>query len=590
MAESTKRKSKINTWKPKEYQKIVEKDGKLFICHFDRLFGHKEKLSVYEKFVIGKESYINQLDIITQYTNFFINNYDFDDELVSAYLKVKFALDRDHLFDENNMRSYISFLYEIMFTDTMVEKIIRLVEENYLDDIETTDDDKKKYLKNNKKHLESLEFTNQHIKILLEISFGMKIMSPALFHYIQKNKIKIEKDSEIIFYFYENLFHLFGYSDTYNMYDEAGNTVSEEIEKEIVENFIRDNKIRPTYDKDGEKLYWFTDKEGELFYYKKNQINLYNKLYVYVKAKVLEAYANNSTIFSQREIFGTDVYSVVNQFTKKVLISENVVKYKFNEIWDPKLKKYKENIIGFNKTIIKFQLNYFLKEQYATNLAEVTNVKNSEGLSGSDKMMMNATKIDEGSIVIADLNIKFTIDRIKKQIDVPISDEEIDFYMEHHNPSKIQTQLVYAYYTKYFGSYRDLNLLTKRDYITLLILLKKKLLIELGYEKDEQGVIHCASLPYLLCGNLTDKVNTRIIRNNRFTNKVKDDYLYKNLMENKYYLLECIKPDFIMSLLSSLINTRFTYVTYEYPELLGTEILYSEDKISDECLFFLNSL
>ena len=33
--------------------------------------------------------------------------------------------------------------------------------------------DVKKYLKNEKKHLESLEFTNQHIKILLRISFGM---------------------------------------------------------------------------------------------------------------------------------------------------------------------------------------------------------------------------------------------------------------------------------------------------------------------------------------------------------------------------------------------------------------------------------
>ena len=61
---------------------------------------------------------------------------------------------------------------------------------------------------------------------------------------------------------------------------------------------------------------------------------MYNKLYVYVKAKVLESNANNAPIFNQREIFGVDVFSVVNQFTKKVLISENVVKYKFNEHWD----------------------------------------------------------------------------------------------------------------------------------------------------------------------------------------------------------------------------------------------------------------
>ena len=99
---------------------------------------------------------------------------------------------------------------------------------------------------------------------------------------------------------------------------------------------------------------------------------------------MLESNSNNSPIFEQREIFGTDVFSVINQFTKKVLISENMVKYKFNENWDPKQKKYKENVIGFNKTIIKFQLNYFLKDQYTKNLTEITNAKTTDGLSGID--------------------------------------------------------------------------------------------------------------------------------------------------------------------------------------------------------------
>ena len=77
--------------------------------------------------------------------------------------------------------------------------------------------------------------------------------------------------------------------------------------------------------------------------------DLYNKLFVYVKAKVNESYSNNSPIFEQREIFGEDVYSVVHSFVRRVLISENIVKYKFNEVYDYKQKKYKENIIGLIK-------------------------------------------------------------------------------------------------------------------------------------------------------------------------------------------------------------------------------------------------
>lgn len=354
-----KRTSKIHSWKPKDYQVIVERDGKLFVCHFERLFGHADKLSLYDRFLIGKESYINQLDVITAYTNFFINNYDFENELVTAYLKIKFSLDKDRehlIYNEHNMTSYIDFIYETMFTPTMIKKIIDMVEENYLDDIESEDDDKKKYLKNDKKHLESLEFTNQHIKVLLEISFGMKIMSPVLFHFIQINGIKIEKDSDIIYMFYKKLFELFGYGNTYELYceDEKEYDYAErrdvDVLKEegITEQRFRDLEfekgLEPTLI-DGEERYYFTE-DGKRYYIKRSKIDMYSKLYVYVKAKVLESNANNQTIFAQREIFGTDVFSVIHLFVRKVLISENVVKYKFNEHWNPKLKRYSENIVG----------------------------------------------------------------------------------------------------------------------------------------------------------------------------------------------------------------------------------------------------
>lgn len=604
-----KRTSKINTWKPKEYQKIVERDGKLFICHFSKLFGHAEKVDLYKTFVIGKESYINQLDIITSYINFFVNNYDFDNELITGYLKTKFALDKEHLYDESNMDSYIDFLYEVIFTNTMVEKIVRMVEENYLDDIDQVqNDERRKYIKNDKKHLESLEFTNQHIKILLQISFGMKIMSPCLFHYVQKSHIKIEKDSLIIFNFYKRLFDLFGYANTWNYYRVGTGEEIDHVDADTGEIFYKDEILNsePLEDSlvvpriesmgmtiknsdDRGKKYAFTE-NGEELYYQRVEINMFNKLYVYVKTKVLESNANNSPIFAQREIFGVDVYTVVKQFTKKVLISENVVKFKFNEHYDKKLKKYKENVLGFMKTIIKFQLSYFLKDQYTKTITEITNTKNSEGLSGSDKMMMNCSKIDEGVITMADLNIKMTIQRIKRIIDIPFTEEEVQYYMVNHRPTELQCQLVRTYYTKYFGSYRDLSLLSRHDYMVLLVLLKKKLLLELGYEDEEEGKIHNASLPYILSGNVSDKINTRIIRNNKFLVKIKESDMYKELIERKYQMLSYIKEDAIISILSQVINTKFTYVTYEYPELLGTEINYSEDKISDELLFFLNSL
>lgn len=525
-----KKKSLINTWKPKVAEIIAVDDDKIFVFDFVKKF-NQPKLKNYNKFFIKKGSYEKQLDIISRYMNFFMSKYDDDDELAAAYLKIKYALDKEKKFNVENTSLYINYIYEILFTPSMCEKIVTMVEENYLDDIETDGAGNRKKYDAEDKYLESLEFTNKHIKILLRISFGMKIMAPLLFHYVSINVIKIDKNSDLIYNFYERLLTIFS-----------------------------------------------------------EDVNIYNKLFVYVKSKVLENQRDNELIYEQRDIFGTDTFTIIHSFIKKVLISENMVKYKFNEKWDPKLKKYKENIVGFNKTIIKYQLTYFIKEQYNKNLTEVTNTKDSEGLSGIDKMELNLQKIDEGLIVFAEVNIEETSKRIKSIIDIDISPKEIAYYREHHKPNKLQIQLVNSYYTKFFGSYRDLNLLVRNDYNLLLLLVKKKLLLDSGVDITSTDVVEECKLPYILTGNISGKVNSRIIRNSKFIKKIEDNCIYKHLIEHKYKYLHQIKPDCILSLLSTFINTQFTYVTYEAPELLGVDIVYNEDKISDELLFFLDSI
>ena len=278
----SKRTSPLYKWKATEEETLVAADGKLFVCYFDKVFPeYKEKLSVYNRFLVGKESYINFLDYIVRYINFFEARYDTDHELLSAYLKCKFAIDKEKLFGVDEMDSYIDFIYEVMFSDTMIEKIKNIVNENYLDNIEAPSD-KKGYVKNEKKHLESLEFTNQHIKILLAISFGMKIMCPALFHYIQINQIKIEKESTIIFKFYHRLFKIFGYAETWEQCSLDGKVIEKDIEEEVVRKWAKENDI-PLTKINTDEYYYFTDDEGQPMYYTKSVIDMYNKIYVYVK-------------------------------------------------------------------------------------------------------------------------------------------------------------------------------------------------------------------------------------------------------------------------------------------------------------------
>ena len=138
-------------------------------------------------------------------------------------------------------------------------------------------------------------------------------------------------------------------------------------------------------------MYDFNKPAMDIF---QGDVNMFNKLYVYVKRKVIDSNFHNEKIFRQREIFGDDPGLLIEKFVKKQLIAENIVKYKFNKNWDPKKKKYDENPIGLNKTIMKYQLFFFVKETYSKTLTEMTNTRDSEGLSASDKMEMNLSKMD----------------------------------------------------------------------------------------------------------------------------------------------------------------------------------------------------
>ena len=70
-------------------------------------------------------------------------------------------------------------------------------------------------------------------------------------------------------------------------------------------------------------------------------------------------------------------------------------------------------------------------------------------------------------------------------------------------------------------------------------------------------------------------------------NKLEEDIHYNYLCYSEYSLLLEIHPDEIKSIISTLINSRFTYVTPENKELTGTDIDYNEDRIGSEITYFL---
>ncbi len=525
-------KAPINEWVETDEERYLTYEPQKCYIDFHKIFGIKS-LAGYREFTIRKDSYSNQLPVICRYINFFIHAYDKEHELLTAYLNLKFVTDNEdadiYFTGEAQLGQFIDHIYEVMFTPTIIEKIHQLVDDNYLDDIES-DEGSKKYITKEKKHLESLEFTNEHIKTLLKISFGIKMMSPVIFHYLAKNKIIVNKTTPHLFNAFKGLFDIF--SDTCNMY---------------------------------------------------------NKLFVYVKAKVMENKSNNDKMYAQREILGIDEFSVIHRFTRVVLISENIVKFKFNENWDPSAKKYKENITGFIKTIIKYQLMYFIKEQHSKGFTELTYARNADGLSGVDKMEMQLEKLDEGSIIIAKESVTDEVERLIDEYGFEITEEELNYYRKNFNIQPLHQMLITSLFAGNLGSFRNTLGISRDNFIRLALILKKRILRESGFDNTNVFTDRVA-LPYILTGNIKEKINTRLIRNAKFKEDCEESYIIDDLLHNKYKYLEEIDKDSIMGILSTINNTVFTYCCYENPDIYGTEINVEKNSITDELGFFLRTI
>lgn len=494
-------KIKVEEWIASPKENIVKHDGKVMVIPFDEIFNKSnDSLNV---FVIKKEAYTNNLPMICHYINYFINFYDDNDELLLAYLRLQFLIDTKKKVFKSH-KHFIKCMYETIMTDSIIKKIDQMVEDNYDIDVESNND--------NTAYSEELKYTNEHTKILLKISTGMKLLVPVIFNYIScKNIDNYEK------FLFKCYFELF------NIYGDLGN----------------------------------------------GEDNIYDKLYITVMTRVKSNVGKNKGSWYQHEILGDDPLTYTDELFKDRFICGLMFKYSFGG-----------NIISLNSKVIDNQLVFFIKQKYDYDLKEASHIVENDGLSNIDKMEMSSAKLDESTVIMSSINIKHTMKKLLKQMRCEISKEEIKYYKKNHKINKFQSQLVLYFFSKYFGGFRDLHLLTETQYITLLILLKKRLQVF--------GNIY---LPQLLSGNIAGRLSTRTIQNNKFVTRVESSDLYIRLMESKFSTLaEIGKPKLILNMMSTLLNTTFTFVDYDNPELLGQKIEINPDIVCDEFLNFLNQI
>ena len=157
-------------------------NGKVLTIHFDKelMQFNNENISALSDWKVTRSSYYQHLPFICDELNFFEIMYDKDAELITALFRIKYLIDVDNYsYNESNFNSFKDLCYKTIFTDSFKDKIKTMIDDNYVDDIEEDMNkiDNPDILTIMQRKKKSLEFKNEHVKAMLMISFGIKILS-----------------------------------------------------------------------------------------------------------------------------------------------------------------------------------------------------------------------------------------------------------------------------------------------------------------------------------------------------------------------------------------------------------------------------
>ena len=176
---------------------------KTMIIKFDKELSHmnNENISALNEWKVSKLSYSSYLPRMCEELNFFETMYDKEGELITSLFRIKYLIDVDNIsYTMKNFAAFKDLCYKTIFTPSLKRKITQMVDDNYVDDIEAensrnmSNPDMLSIMQRKKK---SLEFLNVHVKAMLEISFGIKILSFIINHFAVMRSINIQKNKDL---------------------------------------------------------------------------------------------------------------------------------------------------------------------------------------------------------------------------------------------------------------------------------------------------------------------------------------------------------------------------------------------------------
>lgn len=172
---------------------------------------------------ISKQSFLNSINLSMRYINYFIEYFDDDDELMNAYYQMMFQLHLSNAIID--VEDFIDAVFATIATESMVEKVVRMVEYN-------TDES---LIKQDRVYDESIQLTVEHLKAIMGVSVFHRFVIPIVSHYytIRKSELDAKKisNNDLYFWVFSSFIPLFDRHYDISLYGKLYHTATTRISK-----------------------------------------------------------------------------------------------------------------------------------------------------------------------------------------------------------------------------------------------------------------------------------------------------------------------------------------------------------------------
>ena len=294
------------------------------------------------------------------------------------------------------------------------------------------------------------------------------------------------------------------------------------------------------------------------------KVDILNKLYESVYSRTIVTRYSDRIHWFYNEIQGIRIEGLTEELVKK-LITDIVPKYKFDQ-----------NPISLNHVAIQKNISYAFMVNFplsfkSMNIAESTS--NDNDISDFERLSVNTARINEAELCINTVNIKQTIKSISKKLGITVDKDEVRYYLKNFKINKLQRNLIFLFYAKYFGSTNSLYYCNVKEYVMLMVLMKKYLEMN-----------NFTYLNKILSATVESVVEKKTLNKKNLTKVVESDK-YNLIIANNYSdsMFNILDSNAILKFVATLINN--TFIINEYNgNSNGEELEINHDVVSDELL------